>query len=545
MAASHTFAAFLVTVALGLALLIYASSKQVSDAGEANGVGGRDSLLSQARKMFVVENDDEADEEGGGGGDGDDVDSDADISDGDGGHGDGDGGSLEDEEFERQLKIQDSRKRERHTQEELRVRGHGGSNESLEQHNTEMLQTILLLSIASSSSSSSSSSSPSSIENQFHQTLAAAATDADGVAKAITDMRALLKTAQHVLRPSQRRKLVASIALHQLKHPSVWESFPRLTEATKDLFDEFVAQHKRLCAVLSAATSSHLPIFQVHFSKAGGTSLCNLARDNNCTLAPEANNCWINGNGPVWFASFYHREITCERYMDMYREHHMDVMANEAYLDGGDLPDDKTTNFKSAPPGPTPPTHSPQLCEGLFYITILREPLSRVVSHMNQHGVKPEGYKRKDYETFNVEKKLQTKPGISNNYVVRFLLGKRAYLSSLGALNSTHLHQAMNLLLDFHVVLTLDWKREASRLVTTMIGWQDGNLDSHAGRLNKNRAYATFPELSPEDQALIRKHNELDIALFELSKAIFRLDWMVFGREGLKEDDLVKTCTWV
>lgn len=174
-----------------------------------------------------------------------------------------------------------------------------------------------------------------------------------------------------------RRRIMAASMLAAKR--SNLESAEEVEEAISGLLSTLRAAYHASTKKKSGANAGRLPLFLLHMSKAGGTSICNLARDNGCKTDPKANNCWPPGNGPVWFASFTHRETKCLRYQQMFAEFGSDILANEAYLDGGDG------------------AMVDSLCRDFLYLTMLREPFSRVVSHFQQAGVKPAGYSRDEY----------------------------------------------------------------------------------------------------------------------------------------------------
>eukprot|EP01147_Barroeca_monosierra_P006643 gene6643-9430_t len=82
----------------------------------------------------------------------------------------------------------------------------------------------------------------------------------------------------------------------------------------------------------------HLPIMFLHVSKSGGTSMCRLAAAADMRIHSKANNCWIQGMGPVWFSNFPHIPRTCSQYLEIFQTEHIDFLANEAFLD-----DDKSS----------------------------------------------------------------------------------------------------------------------------------------------------------------------------------------------------------
>ena len=304
----------------------------------------------------------------------------------------------------------------------------------------------------------------------------------------------------------ERRYVVASMLLALMLYAS-----PAASESARQLLAAVAATHtaraRRLAEQAPAATRA--PLYLLHVSKAGGTSLCSLSHYNRCQEHPKANNCWIPGAGPVWFATFRHQERTCPQYMDVAKEHGLDIIANEGFLDGG--------------------TEGPAegLCPQMLYITMLRKPIARVVSHMFQAGVKPAGFSREDFKQLSVEKRIEAKPEVSSNYMTRVLLGKQAYYSPLGALNATtHGLQAQRLLSNFDVILLLEQKSRVPVLLEQALGWwNSSDLDRRHGR----RSHGGDRSLSPADHKLVEDANQLDVMVYDLATTLFKIDWVMFG----------------
>lgn len=195
------------------------------------------------------------------------------------------------------------------------------------------------------------------------------------------------------------------------------------------------------------------PVYLLHVSKAGGTSLCRLSRYNRCLEDATANNCWLRGMGPVWFAGFEHQERSCADYATLLREGlkpqqglgGLDILANEGYLDGGAGGRQVTTT-----------------CPSMLYITLLRHPKTRVFSHMNQPGVRLSGQPKGAYYNKSVEERIRLRPEIANDYMVRMLLGRDAFEKPLGALGQADLHSAARVLAQFDMVLLLESKVPAT-----------------------------------------------------------------------------------
>lgn len=310
-----------------------------------------------------------------------------------------------------------------------------------------------------------------------------------------------------------RRAAVASLLLAVGPSP---ESRPLRSAANTLLYQLVAARAKQTKRIARPQSASRAPLYLLHVSKAGGTSLCSLSHYNRCLEHPVANNCWIPGAGPVWFASFRHTEATCKDYGAVLDEHKLDLIANEGYLDGG-------------VDGGTP-----ELCSEMLYITMLRDPMSRVMSHMFQAGVKPAGFTREQYAELAVEERINAKPEIASNYMTRVMLGKEAYYSPLGELTTEDARKASILLGQFDVVLILEHKRWTGPVIENMLGWwNSSDLDRKHGR----KSHGSRPPLTKEDEKRISDANMLDVELYKVALILFKLDLVLFACLGATPHD--------
>lgn len=170
--------------------------------------------------------------------------------------------------------------------------------------------------------------------------------------------------------PRQRRMKLVDLLLQK----SPFESASFYTQHLPLLTKLYSSHVGKIDTISLNYKHKRAPIYMLHFSKAGGTSLCSLSHYNRCKEHSNANNCWIPGNGPVWFASFKHSETACEQYEAIINTERLDLIGNEGYLDGG-----AGGNF-------------PTLCPNMIYQTLVREPVARVLSHISQAGVRLDGY---------------------------------------------------------------------------------------------------------------------------------------------------------
>ncbi|EGD75510.1 hypothetical protein PTSG_06581 [Salpingoeca rosetta] len=309
-----------------------------------------------------------------------------------------------------------------------------------------------------------------------------------------------------------------------------------------------------------------IPVMLLHFSKAGGTSMCKLAKAAGKKLHPKANNCWIDGMGPVWF-KMRHFPRTCRKYHDIYEKEHVDLLANEAYLDvvaadtaapdthphsvdtsthsngnsnrhgntdgssnsntdGSSHGNGKGTELASSltgdaivDPALLPPL--PQMCGGIVYLTMVREPAHRVVSHMQQHGIVSKAAWGA-FQNMSVAERLRHRPAVLNNYMVRFLLGADVFSLPFGNVTANHLYTAARALSMVDVVLVIEELSTSESVMRSFLQWGDVDLDAHSGRRAHNNY--VFDDLTPQEQALIRFANQHDTALYNLARLLLALD---------------------
>eukprot|EP00911_Craspedida_sp_UC1_P002425 UC1_evm1s1809 len=363
--------------------------------------------------------------------------------------------------------------------------------------------------------------------------------------------------------PMWRRRLLALSLLRVLR--AAVENDSRVQAGLERVV---VALRTRFALHWKMAADSHggrLPLQLLHVSKAGGSSLCELARRNGCRLDHYSNNCWPRGNGPVWFASFVHPQVNCARYEALFAgaseaeaakadqrrrrrqrqqrqkgngevggnnvvasaaeqlqtPRRIDLLANEAFLDGGD--DLEAVSRLGGI----------QLCPQQMYITMLREPLSRVVSHMQQPGIRAHEGRKSDWPGLSVSKKLAGRHEILSNYMVRMLLGREGFYAPISRIGPRELTLAVRTLASFEIVLTLEEKARFANVLHTGLGWSARlDLDTSAKRRDPKRYHLS--DLDVEDQNTLRKANALDARLYAMARTIFALDQPFFALDHEK-----------
>mmetsp|Transcript_14197 Transcript_14197/g.46346 ORF Transcript_14197/g.46346 Transcript_14197/m.46346 type:complete len:521 (+) Transcript_14197:434-1996(+) len=314
-----------------------------------------------------------------------------------------------------------------------------------------------------------------------------------------------------------------------------------------------------------------------HVSKAAGTSFCKVARSNGCVGPKQFSTLWAAGDGPTWGncarggrAAHEHsetlgrgrrnrncaaRELSCEKRRSAFEKGGpYDVMAVERWLDrGGDL------------------------CSGLWYATLVREPVARTISHHNhlwRHTLrtKPRGAsgRRSSYfaggvfenETACVDLKAMPAAigaphrtgydwsmvcALSSNFATRSILGtrfsRRPYDGAVPPRESsseTLRQMARRTLADFAVVIVVERADEAGPLLRQALGWRDSQGLPRAGRDASGASKVVNADrLNPADLDLLRTQNALDLDLYDYANQLMDVDLHFFTSSPLFRDPLL------
>lgn len=253
----------------------------------------------------------------------------------------------------------------------------------------------------------------------------------------------------------------------------------------------------------SLVSSPTTAIVFVHMHKAGGSLLCNLAVLNGEKARSGATNCNQEGDGPSTTPGSSAGKSCEQRERDRVIAGYT-FMGVERFMD-------------------------PELCKTRYmYITVLREPFTRIASHM-YYDVTVESNFVRPLATV-----LSTPPhafrraheghwcswnlASANNYYVRTLLGKEVYIAKAGAVTPAHLARANGVLEEFTAVLILEKWDASQLLLTKLFGWRNTAPRQlpWKERLDNRNDHPKFEQLfSSEEQTQLRALNELDVALYD------------------------------
>jgi len=268
-------------------------------------------------------------------------------------------------------------------------------------------------------------------------------------------------------------------------------------------------------------------IFFSHISKSAGTTFCICGQTNGCVGSgmragedPVLENCHAGDNDdapddlPHWAAKRQHpdRFDTCEGLEKYARENQFTLEGNENWLIGEGL------------------------CPQFWNVIILRDPIDRLVSHLQELSRIPANTASSEVETgplawnatkLTPEYVFQQVPILADNFYTRSLLGAETYAMPLGSLNQSHLERAKKVIEGFDLVLVLHpgllddlqnylgWSCSSSRRVAP--DDFSSALHSHWGDLEWKK---------------VKSRNSLDIELVKYAVTLFKLDRLVLNHEA-------------
>ena len=328
-----------------------------------------------------------------------------------------------------------------------------------------------------------------------------------------------------------------------------------MAKAYSELADALVlAHHRRLersaASRLGRASSlsrASAPVYFLHVSKSGGTSVCDLAYDevNGCSPPSKDHDgfsahCWTQGTGPAWEsgAERRHMDLSCNETVDVFRRTKSSLVFNEGYLPAAD-----PGGGGAAAVGR--PQLSGSLCnEQLIHATVLRNPYKRVESHAHLLDVRKEAgdWGTRLWGDLSFKEKAKANPYIFDNYITRVLLGHATYYSAggSGSLGDDHLRAGQLQLMRFDVVATLEHACGWQHLWSRALLWPSTDLDAHAKRRRVKKK--VIKQGRETDWDLIMRHNAIDYQLWRLGGVISSIDHAIFGLSSLSPPSRLRTC---
>jgi len=283
--------------------------------------------------------------------------------------------------------------------------------------------------------------------------------------------------------------------------------------------------------------SSKQMIFWSHISKSSGTTFCHCGWQNGCRAYGKdkmGSNChpmqYLNdwphwGGGSTWMKAGREQKYdTCKGLYEYVREHNYTLEGNENFL------------------------ISEGLCPNFWNAIIFREPIDRLLSHMallyrqkahdSYWAEVPTGPEAWNPSNITPEWVVGSTPILSNNYVIRSLLGKDVYLLPPGRINETHLEKAKQVLEQFDVVYVTTPSDDDAVLVEDIglsLGWTcEAEPQKHGGNRSADFISQLRASWTEDDWKKLKASNYYDMELYKHAGLLYKIDNLVFRHPQFK-----------
>ena len=214
------------------------------------------------------------------------------------------------------------------------------------------------------------------------------------------------------------------------------------------------------------------PVFFLHVSSSGGSSVCRWAQMQPCARVPTCGaNCNLNCAHP-WNWNSFCRPPACALMPRPCRPPYRPGCAGlERYVRSRNI------TFFASETMLHPSAGSSALCGAFSYVTLIRHPVERIRSQLERmHPASPNTALRAMLSApllFNTSARtsLIGTPAL-DNYLVRLLLGPAAFFLPLRGINESHYAVASQLLASFAAVVPLDeFSNGGSAAIASALGW--------------------------------------------------------------------------
>jgi len=277
-------------------------------------------------------------------------------------------------------------------------------------------------------------------------------------------------------------------------------------------------------------------IYWSHISKSSGTTLCRCGWRNGCKAFGEGKdsqhaNChplydWPHWGGgrKTWPVHRSHASDSCEGLSKHASEKKYTLEGNENFL------------------------ISEGLCPNFWNAIIFREPIDRLLSHMallyrqkahdSYWAEVPTGPEAWNPSNITPEWVVGSTPILSNNYVIRSLLGKDVYLLPPGRINETHLEKAKQVLEQFDVVYVTTPSDDDAVLVEDIglsLGWTcEAEPQKHGGNRSADFISQLRASWTEDDWKKLKASNYYDMELYKHAGLLYKIDNLVFRHPQFK-----------
>ena len=249
----------------------------------------------------------------------------------------------------------------------------------------------------------------------------------------------------------------------------------------------------------------------LHFHKAAGTSICNNFIENYSLSSYQIyHNCNLQSDGPHNSLELNYHGKTCKT-----RENEINEIYNNTK---------QQVKFFGIERFMDP--IGMELCKSYFYITIIRHPYSRIVSHHNYELLEMNGHVlsvkeglsydlRKDFKgkkfTYDQIHLARWSYSTISNYYIRMLLGYDIYFEpDINKINKEHLKKAKKILDKFDLVIILERLNESVHIFKQLFGII---INKRPRNKLKHDEFADY--FTTEEVELLKDANKYDMKLYK------------------------------
>ena len=267
---------------------------------------------------------------------------------------------------------------------------------------------------------------------------------------------------------------------------------------------------------VAATPRNGRPVLYTHLHKSGGTTMCELAKNNKEALAPGHLNCNFRqpGASDDHWATATEQDIWppatavgCARRQQLVHDYGLTWMSQERWVD-------------------------PEPCDDLYRVITFRDPLDRMISnflqarafgleHANDDEMNGGGMNVSADEVmacveppascWHKKYYMEWSTAAYDNFAVRTLAGSEAFFLPAGAMTREHLETAKAALRKFNLIMMLDRFDEDRQQMVGLLGWEATSVPA-SDQNTRERADEAVP-FSEEQLRKLFEVNQLDYEL--------------------------------